>query len=153
MTEKITARERFRAVFEHDASNLDRLPMLSLGTPIQGLFYQEWIKKVAEDIPDEMVRLTRFGDKTLDKWIGSEWHNSSVGYPTGYPRIPLPKDHPEWDNLNMKEGEDLEMTIGWAGQISVSGKKMHGESYGWYQNGYFTRQKKESGEVLAPWEV
>ncbi len=62
MAYQFTARERFRAVFEHNTSELDRLPMLSLGTPTQGLFYQQWRKNVADadDFPDEMCSYDAF---------------------------------------------------------------------------------------------
>ncbi|MHA1684184.1 MAG: uroporphyrinogen decarboxylase family protein [Promethearchaeota archaeon] len=154
MRKQWTARERFRAVFEHDTSELDRLPLLSLGTPGQGLFYQNWSETIGnEDLPDEYFRLTRFGDKTIQKWITSEWHNISLGWPSGYPSVPLPEDHEEWAQQHYRDGENLSMNIGWNGSINVSGKTMHGMSYGWYVNGFFTRQKKKSGEVLAPWEV
>ncbi|MFX0099627.1 MAG: uroporphyrinogen decarboxylase family protein [Candidatus Hodarchaeota archaeon] len=153
MTEKLTARDRFRAVFRHDTSELDRLPMLSLGTPGQGLFYQEWVENVGtEDLEDEYVRLTYFGDKTMQKWINSEWHNISIGWGGGYPSVPLPEDHPEWARFNQEDVKSYTMRIGSFGHINVSGTTIHGQSYGWYVNGYFTRQKI-GGEVLAPWEV
>ena len=80
MTEKLTARDRFRAVFRHDTSELDRLPMLSLGTPGQGLFYQEWVENVAtEDLEDEYVRITHFGDKTMNKWINNYAYRINIG--------------------------------------------------------------------------
>ncbi|MBN2150604.1 MAG: hypothetical protein JW839_04060 [Candidatus Lokiarchaeota archaeon] len=154
MARQYTARERFKAVFEHDTAGLDRLPMLSLGTPGQGLFFQEWEKTVAtEDLPDEYVRITHFGDKTMQKWINSEWHNISIGWPSGYPSVPLPKDHPEWKRHVDVVGERLGMNIGWMGHINEHGTTMHGQDYGWYINGYFTRQVKDDGTVLAPWEV
>ena len=155
MTEKkISARERFRLVFEHRTGELDRLPMLSLGMPAQGLFYQDWQKMAEEDdLPDELVRFTHLGDKTMNKWINSEWHNIGLGWPTGYPSISLPKDHPEWKTQHIREGETFTMNIGSIGGISVQGKTMHGENYGWYVNGYFTRQKTSEGKVMAPWEV
>ncbi|MHA1698674.1 MAG: uroporphyrinogen decarboxylase family protein [Promethearchaeota archaeon] len=154
MSKKLSARERFRAVFEHDTSGLDRLPMLSLGTPSQGLFYQEWVRTIGnEDLPDEYIRFTYFGDKTIQKWINSEWHNMSIGWPSGYPAVPLPDWHPEWKRLPIDKGRDLRMTIGYLGGISVSGTTMHGQSYGWYVNGYFTRQRLPDGRVLEPWEV
>lgn len=154
MGKKISARERFRAVFEHDTSELDRLPILSLGTPTQGLFYQQWMEEIGnEDLPDEYVRFTQFGDKTINKWINSEWHNMSVGYPSGYPRVLLPKDRPEWQQHEPDPGKKLEISVGWNGSITVRGKSMHGQAYGWYLNGFFTRQKTDDGNVLAPWEV
>jgi hypothetical protein len=153
MAKKLTARDRFRAVFKHDTAELDRLPMLSLGTPTQGLFYQEWEKTVAnEDMPDEYVRLTNFGDKTMQKWINSEWHNSGLGWPSGYPSVEYPKDRPEW-KTQQKNGENISINIGWNGGIHVNGKSMHGVGYGWYLNGYFTRQETKDGKILAPWEV
>ena len=155
MAKKITARERFRAVFEHDTSELDRLPMLSLGTPTQGLFFQNWSETIAdEDDFDDYVRLTHFGDKTMNKWLTSEWHNIGLSYPSAYPSVKLPKDHPEWSKHNF-EGSKKEqsMNINWSGAFSVQGKSMHGVPYGWYVNGYFNRQKKKDGTVLAPWEV
>ncbi|GAB4322841.1 MAG: hypothetical protein Kow0069_27770 [Promethearchaeota archaeon] len=153
VTNEWTARRRFRAIFEHDAAGLDRLPMLSLGTPVQGLFYQEWARTVgAEDLSDEYVRLTRLGDKTMNKWINSEWHNVSVTWPAGYPSVPLPRDHPEWARFDPETARQVKLTIGWNGSIHASGKTMHGEPYGWYVNGYFTRQKVD-GRTLEPWEV
>ncbi|HME51841.1 MAG TPA: uroporphyrinogen decarboxylase family protein [Candidatus Lokiarchaeia archaeon] len=148
----LTARQRFRALFEHDTSELDRLPMLSLGTPSVGNFYRNWESTVAtEDIPDEYVRITHFGDKTMNKWLTSEWHSISVGWPHNYPTVVLPKDHPAW-SYTSREGKDLEMTIGSLGGISVTGTRMHEQDYGWYVNGYFTRQVKD-GKTLEPWEV
>ncbi|MBD3188509.1 hypothetical protein GF325_16885, partial [Candidatus Bathyarchaeota archaeon] len=83
MVQQLSARERFRAIFEHDTSGLDRLPMLSLGTPSQGLFFQQWSEEVGnEDLPDDFIELTKLGDKTIQKWIGSEWHNTSIGWPS-----------------------------------------------------------------------
>ncbi len=155
MVRKFSARDRFRAVFEHDTAELDRLPMLSLGTPSQGLFHQNWVKNVAdEDLPDEFVRFTHFGDKTMHKWIASEWHNLSLGWPSGYPAAPLPKNHPEWRTLPSRQGNSLSMNIGWNGGISASGTSIHGQAYGWYVDGFFTRQKNEiSNKILSPWEV
>lgn len=154
MSKKLTARDRFRAVFKHDTSELDRLPMLSLGTPAQGLFFQNWEKNIGNaDLPDEFVRLTYFGDKTIQKWINSEWHNIGLSWPHGYPSVQLPKDRPEWKLHPINPGDNPQMTIGWNGSIHLSGKSIHNTSYGWYVNGYFTRQKMEDGRVLAPWEV
>ncbi|MHA1794274.1 MAG: uroporphyrinogen decarboxylase family protein [Promethearchaeota archaeon] len=153
MARQITARERFRAVFKHDTSELDRLPTLSLGTPPQGLFYQEWSEKIGnEDLPDDLIRLTYFGDKTVQKWISSEWHNYSIGWPSGYPSVELPKDHPEWKLQHYRNGEEIKLSIGWNGSINAQGKTMHGVSYGWYVNGYFSRQKRD-GKTMEPWEV
>lgn len=154
MKSQITARERFKAVFEHNTANLDRLPMLSLGTPSQGLFWQEWNRTVAEaDMPDEFVRLTHFGDKTINKWITSEWHNSGLGWPHGYPSVPLPADYYEWNRFSPDERKKITMSIGHLGGIHASGQKMHGVDYGWYVNGYFTRQTLKNGKTLEPWEV
>ena len=154
MEKKLTARERFRAVFEHNTAELDRLPMLSLGTPAQGLFYQNWNTQIAEsDAIDEYVRLTYFGDKTMHKWLTSEWHNISLGWPHNYPHVPLPENHYEWDRFTPEERKTIKMSIGHIGGISASGKQMHGVDYGWYVNGFFTRQKLPSGDVLEPWEV
>ncbi len=154
MSRQISARERFRAVFEHDTAELDRLPSLSLGTPIQGLFYQEWSRTIGtEDIDDKYLCFTPLGDKTMNKWLSSEWHNIGLGWPSGYPSVPLPADRPEWTEQNRQKGEDLKLTIGWAGHINAQGKSMHGEPYGWYVDGYFSRQTTPEGEVLAPWEV
>lgn len=154
MKQQITARERFRAVFEHNTAELDRLPMLSLGTPNQGLFYQEWERLVAtDDIPDEFVRITPFGDKTMNKWINSEWHNIGLSWPHGYPSVPLPADHVEWSHFTPEEQQKIKMNIGHLGGISASGQKMHGVDYGWYVNGYFTRQKNSEGKYMEPWEV
>lgn len=151
---RCSARDRFKAVFEHDTSGIDRLPMLSLGTPPQGLFRQEWERTIGnEDLPEEFIRLTRLGDKTMEKWITSEWQNTGLGWPTGYPHVDLPASHPAWAGQEAKPGETLRMNIGWNGSISVSGKSMHGVSYGWYVNGHFTRQVTAAGDVLAPWEV
>jgi Uroporphyrinogen decarboxylase (URO-D) len=155
MEKRLSARERFRAVFEHNTAELDRLPMLSLGTPSQGLFYQSWVKDVAdsEDFDDSYVRLTHWGDKTIQKWISSEWQNSGLGGGKVYPSVPLPKDHFEWGRQPKGDGDEITMKIGSTGNIGLSGTKMHGESYGWYVNGYFTRQKLADGTVLQPWEV
>jgi hypothetical protein len=153
MTKKLTARDRFRAVFKHDTAELDRLPMLSLGMPAQGLFFQNWEKTIGNDLPDNDVRLTYFGDKTMQKWINSEWHNIGLSYPQGYPSVQLPKDRPEWTLHPKNKGDNPQMSIGWNGSIHLSGKSIHNTSYGWYVNGYFTRQKTEDGKVLAPWEV
>lgn len=151
---RISARERFRRLFEHDTAELDRLPILSLGTPIQGLFYQEWTRTIADgDAVDPYVRLTRLGDKTMNKWLTSEWHNLGLGWPSGYPSVPLPADHVEWRNQHHREDEEISLTINWTGNINARGKTMHGEPYGWYVNGYFTRQRTPTGETLAPWEV
>nr|MDO8113698.1 uroporphyrinogen decarboxylase family protein [Candidatus Sigynarchaeota archaeon] len=154
MAKQLTARDRFRAVFNHETGELDRLPMLSLGTPSHGLFYQNWEKTIAtEDLPDEYVRITHFGDKTMNKWITSEWHNIGLGWPSGYPSVPLPKDHPEWLKQAAKEKEHLTMSVGWNGSIHASGMKMHGLDYGWYVNGTFTRQTTKDGKTLDPWEI
>jgi hypothetical protein len=152
MTSTLTARQRFRALFEHNTGELDRLPMLSLGTPSVGLFYREWERTIAtEDLPDEYVRITHFGDKTMHKWLTSEWHNISIGWPNGYPGVPLPKDHPAW-SYTTREGKEISMHIGHLGGISLSGTQLHEQDYGWYVNGYFTRQVKD-GKTLEPWEV
>jgi uroporphyrinogen-III decarboxylase len=160
MKTQLTARERFRAVFEHDTAKLDRLPMLSLGTPSQGLFHQEWVKTIGkegknirEKAKNLFGRIHPFGDLTMKRWISSEWHNIGLGYPSGYPGVPLPKDHPEWQNLPSRDYKNLKMNVGWTGGISVNGTSMHGKKYGWYQNGYFTRQKTDDGRTIAPWEV
>ena len=152
MDQQITSRERFRAVFEHNTAGLDRLPMLSLGTPNQGLFYQEWEKTVAEEIPDEMVRLTFFGDKTMNKWLNSEWHNHGLGWGNGYPDVPY-TDEREWSRFSPEERPNIRMNIGWNGAINAHGQKMHGVDYSWYVNGYFTRQKTVDGDILEPWQV
>jgi hypothetical protein len=61
MIQKITARKRFREVFEHNIAELDRLPKFSLRTPPQGLIFKEWEKVVTnDDIPEEYVRITPF---------------------------------------------------------------------------------------------
>jgi hypothetical protein len=154
MRPQISARERFRAVFEHNTAELDRLPMLSLGTPQQGLFFQEWEKTIADvNLPDDYVRLTHFGDKTINKWINSEWTNIGLGWPHNYPNVPLPADSYEWERFSADERKQIKMNIGWNGSIHASGKKMHGVDYGWYVNGYFTRQKLPNGQTLEPWEV
>ncbi len=153
MTKQLSARDRFRAVFSHDTSALDRLPMLSLGTPNQGLFYQEWARDIAnEDLPEEFIRLTHFGDKTMNKWITSEWHGIGIGWGHGYPSVPVPKDYPEWERQHIRAGDKYSMNIGSLGGISVHGMKMHETDYSWYVNGYFTRQKR-GDKVLEPWEV
>lgn len=154
MTPKLTARERFRAVFKHDTSKLDRLPMLSLGSPTQGLFYQDWVKNVADtDLSDDYVRLTYFGDKTMNKWLNSEWHQIGLGWPHGYLAYALPPDHHEWERFKPEERKKITMNIGWMGGITAHGQQMHGVDYSWYVNGYFTRQKTASGEILEPWQV
>ncbi len=80
------------------------------------------------------VRMTHFGDKTMNKWINSEWHNLGIGWPHGYPSVPLPADYYEWDRFTPEERKDITMNIGWNGSISASGKQMHGIDYGWYVN-------------------
>jgi hypothetical protein len=154
MAKQLTARDRFRAVFNHDTSELDRLPMLSLGTPNVGLFYREWERTIAtEDLPDEFIRITRFGDKTVQKWINSEWTSIGLGWPHNYPSVELPAWHPEWSRRLEGTGlENLKMHVGWAGGISVSGTRLHDQDYGWYVNGYFNRQVRD-GRTLEPWEV
>ena len=77
MAKKFTARERFKAVFEHDTGGLDRLPMLSLGTPSQGLFFQEWEKTIAtEDLPD-------FKDYSM-AGRGYRYYKGKALYPFGH---------------------------------------------------------------------
>jgi hypothetical protein len=128
--------------------------MLSLGTPTQGLFWQNWNRIIAEsDAIDEFVRLTYFGDKTMHKWLTSEWHNIGLGWPHGYPSVPLPADHYEWGRFSLEERPKVKMNIGHLGGISASGQTMHGVDYGWYVNGYFTRTKLPDGSSLEPWEV
>ena len=98
MRKKISARERFRAVFEHNTSELDRLPILHLDTPPQGLYFQEWEKMAnASDGIDDFVRITKFGDKTCQKYINSEWFSFGFTYPKGYAQVPLPPEHPLWE--------------------------------------------------------
>jgi hypothetical protein len=151
MKKQISARERFRAVFEHNTAELDRLPMLSLSTPPQGLFYQEWAKMMdSEQIPDDYVRLTYFGDMTIKKFICSEWENMGLNYPTGWPNIPLPDDHPMWGPYDKSK---VKITIGPHGTTTATGTEMHGVEYSWYIDGYFSRQKQADGTIIEPHEV
>ncbi|MHA1683497.1 MAG: uroporphyrinogen decarboxylase family protein [Promethearchaeota archaeon] len=125
------AKERYMAVFEHRTQDLDRVPVFMGGAPPTGLFYQSWVKEVAnEDLPDEFINIIPgIGDRTLHTWLGGENAYVSIPFVVNYPDAVIkPGDK------HFKEG--ARRTVDRTGRI-MEQSTMHGVGYSWHVGPYF----------------
>ena len=119
------------AVFDHRTQDLDRIPIFMSGAPSTGLFYQSWIKDVAdEDLDDKYIKIIpRVGDRTLQTWLGAETAHVAIPHVCNYPQVVLKPGDPHY---NPKARRTVDVT----GRM-MEESTMHGVGYYWHAGAYF----------------
>jgi Uroporphyrinogen decarboxylase (URO-D) len=140
--------ERMIKTFEHEEP--DRVLVHHRGILPNGTFYQNWMKKYAEDeeLPDEDVLfLPHFGDLTLSTWVGQDTVFGGIPVVAKYQSVKLldaidnNMSHPILKKMRSVPKERWpNLKVSYNGSISEN-RSYNGMGYNWHHDGFFSDEE------------